>query len=111
MTQAASTAAPTPVMDVVAPPIDKSEQRDQPVEQQPDPLEQLVADDRKSQQALTVAEGKPAEKTAKSTPKNHAAKHTETTHAKGVGLAIAATVLIVFGLAGLATYAYLQTNV
>lgn len=107
MTQPASTlTAPGPVMDVVAPPVEKAEKQEAVSETQTDPLDKLVADDQKSQQAAAhdkaIHAAKPAEK-------QRAAKSTKAT-SPGVGLAITATVIIVLGLAALATYAYIQTN-
>lgn len=106
MTEAASTStAPTPVMDVVAPPVEKKTD----ASEEADPLDKLAADDQKTQQILA---SKPAGK-ATASKKDQAAKkpkHEVTAHSSGVGLAITATVIIVLGLAALATYAYLQTN-
>ena len=89
--------APTTAMiDVVAPP--PVETTDDPATEI-DPVDKLAAEDKASQQA---AAKKPDKKSSTKPPKP---KKTSS----GVGMAIAATVLIVFGLAGLATYAYLQT--
>lgn len=98
--------SPAPVMDVVAPPVEKSE-RQEAVADAVDPLDQLVAEDQQSQQktetAPDTAEPKPA---SKATPKQHADSH----GGSGIGMAITATVVIIFGLAFLATFAYIQTN-
>lgn len=66
-----------------------------------DPLDQLVAED----QAEQAVAKKHAQTTAKPAPKKPKASPASS----GVGLAITATVIIVLGLAALATYAYLKT--
>jgi hypothetical protein len=88
-----------PVMDVVSPPPneDASEPKQAP---EADPVDKLAADDQ-AEQATKKIEKQPATKPA--APK-HTGDH------PGVGLAIVATVIIVLGLAVLATYAYLQTT-
>jgi hypothetical protein len=90
-------------MDVVAPPAEKAEKQVAPRETKADPLDKLVADDQKSQQAAA------RDKDTHKVDTHPAAKAAKPTHS-GVGLAITATVIIVLGLAALATYAYLQTN-
>ncbi|HVV25619.1 MAG TPA: hypothetical protein VHC21_01115 [Candidatus Saccharimonadales bacterium] len=103
--------APTPVMDVVAPPAEKEEKSEtRPAEAAVDPVDALAAADQKSQQA--AASHKPAAKNSKlaRAAERAPAKPPESAGGNGVGLAITATVIIVFGLAILAVYAYLQTN-
>lgn len=95
--------SPAPVMDVVAPPAEKTAKEDK-ADDHIDPLDQLAAEDQKTRQATEHKTEKP------SAPEHHStAKHTDT-HGSSVGLAIMATVIIVLGLAALATYAYLQTS-
>lgn len=101
---APSAAAPTPVMDVVAPPVEKTDKKDEPTGEI-DPVDQLAAEDQKARQAEATA--KVATEPAKQKP---AHQHTAAAHSSGVGMAITATVIIVLALATLATYAYLQTN-
>jgi hypothetical protein len=79
-------------MDVVAPP---AEQPDKP--SAADPFEQLVAEDQASHVVPPAATPKATKPATAKAPR------------AGVGLAISATVVIVLGLAALATYAYLQT--
>jgi hypothetical protein len=95
--------AATPVMDVVAPP--KTDKQEEPAGEI-DPVDALAAADQRSQQ-YAAADHKADEKTAKHA--EHATKPKQAA-SSGVGLAIAATVIIVFGLAILAVYAYIQTN-
>jgi hypothetical protein len=91
--------APAPVMDVVAPPAEKK--ADTP--NAADPVDQLAAADHKSQQASSQDHAEKSAQKAQPTKRAESTRH-------GVGLAIAATVIIILGLAALATYAYLQTN-
>ncbi len=114
MTQTASIAnGPAPVMDVVAPPVEKAEVKESPTpatqtqDSNVDPVDQLAADDQKSQ--LSLAEGQ-SKHAAQPQQKKAPVKSQDTTHTGGVTLAITATVIIVLSLAALATYAYLQTN-
>lgn len=109
----ASTATAPPVMDVVAPPSDNDRKNEtppplptEPTETQ-DPLDRLVAEDQREQQAHTEEKTKPHEK-----PARHAqsAQPKDTPRAASISMAITATVIIVLGLAALATYAYMQTN-
>lgn len=100
MAETASAAAPAPVMDVVAPPVEKKVET--PTEA--DPVDQLAAADKKSRQALDH------DKTDRPAKQKQPTKQAETTHHSGIGLAITATVIIVLALAMLATYAYIQTN-
>lgn len=88
-----------PVMDVVSPP---AGERSVSTDSEVDPLDKLAAEDKAEQQVQAKHEAaKPAKppKAAKSKqpPQN------------GVRLAITGTVLIVLGLAAMATFAYLQT--
>lgn len=105
--------APTPVMDVVAPPAEKTAKHEAPADRpaETDPIDALAVADQKSQQGFAVH--KPHEKSAQPAKRGeHApAKSAEDAGGNnGVGMAIAATVIIVFGLAILAVYAYIQTN-
>lgn len=108
--------APTPVMDVVAPPVEKGKEvaRQAPATGDPapeaDPVDALAAADKRSQDADTdhKTDGKPAHLSAK--PTAHTPAKPKETAGSGIGLAITATVIIVFGLAILAVYAYIQTN-
>jgi hypothetical protein len=97
---------PTPVMDVVAPP--KNEQPEEPAGEV-DPVDALAAADQRLQQH-SAADHKVDEKAGK--PDKHAEHPAKPKQAgsHGVGMAITATVIIVFGLAILAVYAYVQTN-
>jgi hypothetical protein len=103
---ASSPTAPTPVMDVVAPPIDK---KPEAPAAQADPLDKLVADDQREQQTTATHHVDKHDKSAKHPQSAAPARHNEQTHG-GVGAAITATVVIVLALAALATYAYIQTN-
>ena len=104
-----SPTAPTPVMDVVAPPVEKK--ADAPASEA-DPLDKLVAAAQKEQQDQQEQKGQQAPIITHNKPAKHqqaAVKHDDQTHS-GVGAAITATVIIVLALAALATYAYIQTN-
>ena len=103
---ATSTAAPAPVMDVVAPPPEKTDKKPDPAEPEADPVDELAAQDQR-EQAAQHAEAEKA-KTKEVAP--HQQAHSKPAERSGVGLAISATVVIVLGLAILATYAYIQTN-
>lgn len=104
MAEAAQTpTAPTPVMDVVAPPVEK---KPETAVGETDPLDKLVAEAQREQQP---AAGHSAEKHHKPAQQQAPAKHNEQGQ-HGVGAAITATVIIVLALAALATYAYVQTN-
>jgi hypothetical protein len=99
-TEAAPAAQNTQVMDVVAPP---------PVEAEPAPSSQPNAAPAENDQA--DKQDQPSEAVAKEVAdqKDKPAPKAPKQPKNGVGLAIMATVLIVLGLAALATYAYLQT--
>lgn len=85
-------------MDVVTPPPAEHEKPQD--DHEIDPLDKLAAEDQADQAAAKKTETKPEAKPPK--PKHIASS-------SGVGLAITATIIIVLGLAVLATYAYLQT--
>jgi len=84
----------TPVMDIMPPPIAATEGR--PYNTPLDQVSEMSADDQPADPANART----------SVPKPAATKQP----GSGVGLAITATVLIVLGLAVLATYAYLKTT-
>lgn len=93
----AKPAAASSVMDVVAPPPADADDE----AKETDPLDKLAAEDIAAQKAIAKkADKQPAPKspTKPKPPGND------------VRLAIIATVIIVIGLAALATYAYLQTS-
>lgn len=108
---AASPTASPPVMDVVAPPVEKVEKMERKAEAiatatAADPFDKMVADAQKEQKTASA----PAaihDKPAKHQP---AAKNSGQAQSSGVGAAITATVIIVLALAAMATYAYIQTN-
>jgi hypothetical protein len=106
--------APTPVMDVVAPPAEKETKPSAPAEV--DPVDALAAADQRTQQAATDhttdhVDHKTDHKAANpAKPAQHAPAKPKEDTGNGVGMAIVATVIIVFGLAILAVYAYIQTN-
>jgi len=121
--------APTPVMDVVAPPPEKEAGREastagvstgdpagaavQAPAAEIDPVDALAAADKRAQQADTdhKSDGKPVKNAHPSAkPPAHAPAKPKETAGSGVGLAITATVIVIFGLAILAVYAYVQTN-
>jgi len=86
-----------PVMDVVAaPPADQKPAKTESVDD--DPIDKLAAQDQ-AEQAAQKSEKKTDSKPSKPKVSAH----------PGADTAIAATVIIVLGLAALATYAYLQT--
>lgn len=95
----------TPVMDVVAPP--KNEKKDEAADEI-DPVDALAAADQRSRHAME--EYKTDEKAGKPDKSAERAAKPKQVPSHGVGLAITATVIIVFGLAILAVYAYMQTN-
>jgi hypothetical protein len=97
---------PMPVMDVVAPPVEK-EDKHEAAGAEADPVDALAAADQQAQQTQGNhrADDKPAKHAVPAAAKTH-----HDTAGSGVGLAITATVIIVFGLAILAVYAYIQTN-
>ncbi|MGC1177378.1 MAG: hypothetical protein WA843_04885 [Candidatus Saccharimonadales bacterium] len=86
--------APAPVMDVVPPPIEKpaDQANSSPVPDTP----------------VKQKDAKHAAKAAKKAAAKQPTLPKQPGH--GVGLAIFATVIIILGLAALATYAYLKTN-
>lgn len=110
---AQASTATAPVMDVVAPPADNDKKNETSVPahvespEAPDPLDKLAAEDRRDQQARAKESAPPSDR-----PSHHAktARQKDKSHASGVGMAVTATVIIVLGLAALATYAYIQTN-
>lgn len=85
--------APAPAMDVVAP------HTPQPLAAEPGEKDEKPADSAKS----TPAEA------SKDKVQNQSKKPETKTPRNGVGMAIFATMVIVLGLAAMATYAYLQT--
>ena len=91
-------AAANPVMDVVAPP-PPAETGENKQDKEADPVDKLAAEARAEIQASAKQEkpkGPPL-------PPRHKQSH------DGTGVAVIATVIIVLGLAALATYAYIQT--
>lgn len=90
------TQASTPVMDVSAPPA-HPKSATQPLAQAPPETEEK-----------TKPESDPKAKTDTKNKATVQGKAPEASSSNGVGMAIFATVIIVLGLAGLATYAYLK---
>jgi len=95
-----------PIADMVKPPAPAHTEasKDGPKEapKQADEPDKLI-EDHKPSKAQAKAQAK-AQKAAEPKPVKQA------NHSNGVGAAIAATVVVVLGLAGLAVYAYLQSK-